>query len=525
MNGVRPLVLVTLDGWGLRAEREANAIALARTPIFDRLAGKGLETSLVASGEAVGLAPGQPGNAQAAYQTLGAGAPVEHPLLKVNRALEASGDDAITNHPVIRELIARARPLGGAVHLIGMASPAGIAGHQNHLAVLAALLSHEGMQVWVHAVMDGQDTPPQEGIAHLAELTEDIAGAENAELGSVMGRRYGFDARCDPARVEAALKALVETDAPRAEYLSVHLDNAYNKNLADDDIPPAISQNYRGIRADDAVLLVNLRPDHAHSLISALTGPDARPHGPVLSGVYSLLRLSGPLDAEVEWMYEPARASTTLAETLSGAGLSQLALCETAAETNLWTFARAGRDTLLFGETVLVADTPPPAKLLRRGELAAAEITNETVNAIKKASHDLIVANYPNAALLGRTGNLKATVAAVEAVDKQLGKIAAQIEKRGGTLLICGTYGKAERMTDPGSGEQSRVTTEARVPFVLASPANGLVLRPGTLADVAPTLLSLLDVDIPASMRGRPLIVPENEEADDPASAAGRIGV
>ncbi len=142
MNGVRPLVLVTLDGWGLRAEREANAIALARTPIFDRLAGKGLETSLVASGEAVGLAPGQPGNAQAAYQTLGAGAPVEHPLLKVNRALEASGDDAITNHPVIRQLIARARPLGGAVHLIGMASPAGVAGLQNHLAVLAALLSH-----------------------------------------------------------------------------------------------------------------------------------------------------------------------------------------------------------------------------------------------------------------------------------------------------------------------------------------------------------------------------------------------
>ena len=524
MNGVRPLVLVTLDGWGLRAEREANAIALARTPIFDRLAGRGLETSLIASGEAVGLAPGKPGNAQAAYQTLGAGAPVEHPLLKVNRALDADGENAITNHPVLRQLIAKARPLGGAVHLIGMASPAGIAGHQRHLAVLAALLSHEGMEVWVHAIMDGQDTPPQEGIEHLAELTEDIAGAENAELGSVMGRRFGFDARCEPARVEAALKALIETDAPRAEYLSVHLDNAYRKGLADDDIPPAISQTYRGIRADDAVLLVNLRPDYAHALISALTGPDARPHAPVLSGVYSLLRLSGPLGQEVEWMFEPEKPETTLAETLSSAGMSQLVLCETAAEANLWTFARAGRETLLFGETVLVADTPPPAKLLRRGELAAAEITNETVNAIKKGSHDLIIANYPNAALLGRTGNLKATVAAVEAVDRQLGKIAAQIEKRGGTLLICGTYGKAERMTDPGSGQQSRVTTEARVPFVLASASSGLALRPGTLADIAPTLLNLLDLPIPPAMHGRPLIVPQSEVADEAASAASRIG-
>ena len=521
MNGVRPLVLVTLDGWGLRAEREANAIAMARTPIFDRLAGKGLETSLLASGEAIGLASGKPGNAQAAYQTLGAGAPVEHPLLNVNRALEAGGADAITNHPIIRQLIARARPLGGAVHLIGMASPAGIAGHQNHLAVLAALLSHEGMQVWVHAIMDGQDTPPQEGIEHLAELTDDIAGAENAEIGSVMGRRFGFDARCEPARVETALKALVETDAPRAEYLSVHIDNAYKKGLADDDIPPAISQGYRGIRADDAVLFVNLRPDHAHSLLSALTGPDARPHSPVLSGVYSLMRLSGPLGQEVEWMFEPEKPETTIAETLSTAGMTQLVLCESIAESNLWHFARAGRETLLFGETVLVADTPPPAKLLRKGELAAADITAETVNAIKKGSHDLIIANYPNAAILGRTGNLKATIAAVEAVDRQLGKIAAQIEKRGGTLIICGTYGKAEQMTEPGSGIQRRATTEARVPFVLASPAKGAALRPGTLADVAPTLLELLGIDIPAAMRGQPLIV----SAEEAASAASRIGV
>ena len=513
MTGARPLVLAMLDGWGLRGEREGNALALARTPIYDRIAATWPRTQLAASGEAVGLMPGQPGHMQASYATLGAGRPIEAPATRIGRAFSSDGPDGIAHHPLLRELVTRVRPLGGAVHLIGMVTPSRIAGHQHYMAVLAALLSHEGVKVWVHAIMDGKDTVSQSGIDHLHEFLEDIEGAENAELGSVFGRAYGFDEGTEAAATATAARAILEADAPSTEYPTAYLDERYRKGLDDDRIPPAVAPSYRGIRPDDAVLFVNLQPDHGQPLLSALIAPEAaglKIAAPLLAGVYSLVRLTQPLGGEVSPLFEAASFGSSLAGTLANAGLRQLTLLESVVETGLANFARGGTSALFPGETILVTDTPPLAQIERKPDLASASLTNELLAAIKKGEHDVMTVAFPNAAILGRTGNMKATIAAIEAIDKCLGKIAAQIDKRGGMLILCGTYGKAERMVDPESGAACRRTTQAPVPFIMvggreASSAPGL-LSSGTLADVAPTVLELCGVNAPAEMSGRSLL-------------------
>ena len=514
-SGARPIVLALLDGWGIRGEREGNAVALARTPIYDRLAATWPRTELSASGEALGLLAGQPGHMQAAYAALGAGRPVEAPARVMGRSFAEGGAGGIASHPLLKEIISRVRPLGGAVHLVGMVTPSRIAGYQHYMAVLAALLSHEGVKVWVHAVMDGQDTGPQGGISHLQEFLDDISGAENAELGSLSGRSLGFDEGADAASIAALCRAIAGADAPYTEYPTAYLDECYRKGLDDDRIPPRLGNAYRGIRQDDAILLVNLQPDHGHALLSALTDPQScglPGPAPVLSGVYTLTPLANPLPVEAKPLFAAASFRPSLAETVAGAGIAQLTLAESIAETAMSNLMRGGASAFFPGETILVTDTPPLAQIERKPELAAAALTNELLAAHKKGEHGLITVGFPNAALLGRTGNLKATVNAIEAIDKCLGKIAAQIDKRGGMLVLCGTYGKAELMIDPETGGPLRRTTASPVPFIVAGGSRNMPLARGTLADVAPTLLDLLGLAAPSQMTGRALIAAANPQ-------------
>lgn len=506
--GVRPLVLISLDGWGISAEREANALAHARTPVYDRLAGTYPHTVLTAAGPDVGMPPGKPGSQQAGYMTMGAGRPIEQDIARINRALNDDGPNGLAANPVLRKLVQRVRPLGGAVHLIGLASPGGDAGHQNHLAVLAALLSHEGVKVFVHGITDGIDTASQSGIVYLTELLDDMAGAENAQLASIMGRGLTLDETANEASLKSALKAIVDADMPRTEYLSAHVDQCYAKRLDDDRVTPSIAQNYRGIRRDDAVLLVNLRPDLGATLMQALLASEA---GGLLSAAHSLVALDGEGLDVVEPLFAPLEPPATLPEVLSQAGLTQLLLTETTAEKNLSNFWRAGVPRLYRGETLALAETPPLAKMEKRPELAAADLTIEAMNAIKKGEHDFLLVNFTNVALVGRTGNMRATVEAAEAIDKYLGKIAAQIEKRGGTMIITSAFGRGERMADPATGKPWRGPTSSNMPFTLVSPALTGKARPklryGTLADVAPTVLDLMGLERPESMTGSTLLV------------------
>ncbi|MGV8997263.1 MAG: hypothetical protein ACOH12_09995 [Parvibaculaceae bacterium] len=520
MVGVKPMVLVLLDGWGVRAEREANALAQARTPVYDRLAGTYPHTVLQAAGTSVGLGADKPGNVQAGYMTMGTGAPAAQDILRVNRAMQDEGPRGLTQNPVLQKLIQRVRPLGGAVHLIGMVSPGGIAGHQNHLAVLAARLSHEGLKVYIHGLTDGIDVAPQSGIVCLSELIDDVAGAEHVQLSSLMGRALTIDETADTASLKAAWKAIAEATAPQTEYLSTHLDQCYGKGLNDDRIPPAINQKYRGIRRDDAVFFVNLRPDLGVRMMQELVESET---GAMLSCIASLVQLEGAGLDMVEPLLPRHTTPTSFAETLARAGRSQLLLTETMAEKNLSLFWRGGVNRIYDNETLALAETPV-AKLEKRPDLSAADLTVEALSAIKESERDFLLVNFANVGLIGRTGNMRATIEAAEAIDKYLGKIAAQVEKRGLTMAITSAYGRGEMMADPANGKVWRGPTSSNMPFTLVGPglsnAPRNTLRFGTLADVAPTLLSLMGEDVPDSMTGRSLLTHDNDAPhDDTASS------
>jgi 2,3-bisphosphoglycerate-independent phosphoglycerate mutase len=515
--GVRPLVLVLLDGWGVRAEREANALAQARTPVYDHITGSFPHTVLAASAEAVGLPAGRPGNPQAGYMTLGAGRAVEQDIQRVDHAIQGQGMQSLAANPVLQKLIHRVRPLGGAVHLIGMISPGGVAGSQRHLAVLAALLSHEGVQVWVHGVMDGLDTKARSGIEYRAEFLDDIAGAQHAALGSIMGRAFAFDETGDTRQVRTAWQTIAAAEAPRVEFASAHLDKCYANGIDDDRVPPVVTLNYRGLRQDDAVFLVNLHPDTGATLMQEVLESES---GPLLSSACSLVSLEG---AGLDWV-EPLFAHnpvvSTLSETLARAGRKQLLLTETAAEKNLSLFIRGGIGRLFEGETLGVAETPSLAKIAMRPDLAAADITAETLIAIGAGDRDLVIVNFSNVGLLGRTGNLRATVEAAEAVDRHLGRIAALVEKQRGILAVTSAFGRGELMSDPQTGEIWRGPTHSKMPFTLMGAGVDTMLREGTLADVAPTVLDLLGVAVPEPMTGRSLIAGAGRRDPEPAGSS-----
>jgi len=511
MVGVKPMVLVLLDGWGIRAEREANALAQARTPVYDRLAGTYPHTVLQAAGTSVGLGPDKPGNVQAGFMTMGTGAPAEQDILRINRAMQDDGPRGLAQNPTLQKLIQRVRPLGGAVHLIGMVSPGGIAGHQNHLAILAARLSHEGLQVYIHGLTDGLDVAPQSGLVCLSELIDDVAGAEHVQLASLMGRALTIDETADAASLKTAWKAISEAAAPRHEYLSSHLDQCYGKGLNDDRIPPAIAQKYRGIRRDDAVFFVNLRPDLGARMMQELIESET---GAMLSGIASLVQLEGAGLDWVEPLFPRLNPPASFAETLARAGASQLLLTETMAEKNLSLFWRGGANRIFDNETLALAETPV-TKLEKRPDLSAADLTAEAMNAIKAGNRDFLLVNFANVGLIGRTGNMRATIEAAEAIDKYLGKIAAQVEKRGLTMAITSAYGRGEMMVHPATGKVWRGPTSSNMPFTLVGPglnnaARG-ALRFGTLADVAPTLLSLMGQDVPDAMTGRSLLAHDED--------------
>lgn len=519
----RPIVLTVIDGWGVRADTGGNAIANAKTPIFDRLSARGLNTVLTASGEAVGVAPDQPGNAEAGHRTIGAGRAIPQSAEQIRDAISGNAPTPIAENRALQNLIQKTRSVGGAVHLLGLMSPAGVQGHQYHLAVLAALLSHEGIKVWIHAILDGEDSAPMSGADYLSEFLNDIEGAEHAQLGTIMGRRYALDRLARPAQLETALKALIEADAPQAEYAVPYIAGCNDAGTEDGDVPPAVSPAYRGLRQDDAVLIANFRPDSAHALVAALTGSENAPlqleRTPDLSAICSLTPMSPPLHERVTPLFDISPVTETLSDALAEAGLSQLYLSDSVNGANLGTYMRGGRLARYEGEKVWHLAPGKRHSFSKKPDLASLDMADEVVKQIKKQTFDIIIVNLPAVAIAAHTGDKMLTQKAAEYTDKALGKIAATIEKRGGLLVIAGSHGNAEDMRLDGDSRQASPGANTRnpVPFVITghkSVSDLGALRPGRLSDIAPTLLSLLDARIPASMTGSSLLSIARADAD-----------
>jgi len=501
-----PVALVILDGLGLRAEREGNAVALAETPTLDRLTATCPMATLVTHGPDVGLPVGQMGNSEVGHMNIGAGRVVMMDLPKIDAAM---ADRSFDERPAMRAHIDALKASGGSCHLLGLLSPGGVHAHQRHIAHIAKLIAGEGVPVKLHLFGDGRDVPPRSIEEYLETLRADLEGADGIGIATLSGRFYAMDRDNRWDRVERAFRAMVSGTGERAPSAEAAIAAAYTRDEKDEFIAPTVLGDYAGMAPGDGLFCANFRTDRAREILAALADPVfdafARPAPPAFAAVTGMVEYSTAHAAYMAAVFPDEEIVDTLGQTVARADLRQLRLAETEKYPHVTFFFNGGVETPEPHEERFMAPSPQVATYDLAPAMSEAAVTERLVSAIRSGDYDLVVTNYANPDMVGHTGDLDAAIAAVEAVDAGLGRAVAAIEEAGGTMLICADHGNCETMIDPVTGGVHTAHTLNDVPVWLVGGEGG-ALHDGRLADVAPTLLALLGVAQPAAMTGRSLI-------------------
>ncbi|MDD3029151.1 MAG: 2,3-bisphosphoglycerate-independent phosphoglycerate mutase [Alphaproteobacteria bacterium] len=504
----RPVVLCILDGWGMRAETESNALALASTPVFDKMWAEAPHTLLQASEENVGLPKGQMGNSEVGHMNLGAGRIVLQDLPKIDRAVE-SGE--IKANPTLRSLIEALKASRGTCHLMGLTSPGGVHSHQNHMIALAKVLSEAGVPVAFHAFLDGRDVLPRSALDSIKPVIKALASFQGVRLATLCGRYYAMDRDKRWERVEKAYDLLV---AGKGEPFNDPLEAikaSYDAGVSDEFVKPVVLGGYAGMNDGDGVVFANFRTDRARELLTALCVPAfdgfARSRILRLAAVAGMVEYAETITPYAPALFPPKRIDNSLGEVVANAGLTQLRLAETEKYPHVTFFFNGGREEPFKGEERILVPSPKVPTYDLKPEMSAVEVTDKAVKAIAANRFDLIVMNYANPDMVGHTGDLAAAIKAVETVDVCLGRVVEAVEKRHGLLFVVGDHGNCENMVDPETKGPHTAHTVNPVPFIALGAGKAFSLRTGKLADVAPTMLSLMEMPKPEEMDGNNLIV------------------
>jgi 2,3-bisphosphoglycerate-independent phosphoglycerate mutase len=501
----RLAVLCILDGWGISTKRENNAIAQAKTPVWDALLARFPHARLDASEHHVGLPHGQMGNSEVGHMNLGAGRIVLQDLPRIDEAIEKQ---QLASNAALMGFIAKLKASGGTAHLMGLLSPGGVHAHQAHFASLARLLNDAGIEVAIHAFLDGRDTPPKSGRQFVADFRE---AAPAARIVTVSGRYYAMDRDRRFERTNLAYAALVDGDGEAARDADAAITASYTRDEADEFVRPTVLAGYQGMQNGDGLLMVNFRADRARQILSALLEPDfsdfSRQRVVDFSAALGMVAYSPELSRCLDTLFPPQHLAHTLGSVVASAGLRQLRIAETEKYAHVTFFLDGGEEQEFAGEERILVPSPKVATYDLKPEMSAPELTDRLIDATANGGFDLIVVNYANTDMVGHTGNLKAAKRAVEVVDGCLGQLVEAVDNVGGVLLITADHGNAEAMRDPGTGQAHTAHTCNQVPVVLVSKlANAAALENGALADVAPTLLDLMDLRQPQEMTGHSLI-------------------
>jgi 2,3-bisphosphoglycerate-independent phosphoglycerate mutase len=502
----RPVVLCVLDGWGHRLERDFNAVALARTPVFDRLWSGSPRCLLRTDGREVGLPDGQFGNSEVGHMNLGAGRVVMQELPRIDTAVETG---ALGGLEGFGRLVAAAQGGSGRVHLLGLVSPGGVHAHQRHIVALAGLLREAGLEVVIHAFLDGRDTPPRSAAGYLETVLPALAAC-GAVVGTVSGRYYAMDRDKRWERVERAWQAVARALAPRAADALAAVRASYAAGIGDEFVEPRVIGAYGGMRDGDAVLCANFRADRVREIMTALVDPGvtgfARGEPPRLVAAAGMTSYSRELDQRLITLFPPEPLTRLMGEVVAEAGLTQLRMAESEKYPHVTFFFNGGEERQYPGEERILVPSPKVATYDLQPAMSAGPLTDRLVEAVGSRHPDFVLVNFANPDMVGHTGSLEAAIAAVETVDGCLGRVADAVLAAGGRLLVLADHGNCEIMRDPVTGAPHTAHTLSPVPCVLVGGPPGARLRDGRLADVAPTLLALLGVPQPAEMTGRPLL-------------------
>jgi len=513
-TGSDPLVLVVLDGWGLRAERESNAIALARTPTWDELLARFPHTALEASGEAVGLPDRQMGNSEVGHMNMGAGRIVYQDLTRIDKSIR---DGEFFTNPVLQTAMTRCVSGQRALHLMGLVSDGGVHSHQRHLYALLELAARLKVpRTFVHAFMDGRDSSPKGGRDYLGELQRVMDRLGTGRIATVSGRYYAMDRDRRWGRTRRAWAAIVLGDAPAAFSAQAIIEASYAAGVTDEFLEPAVISEPVGtpvalLHADDSVIFFNFRADRARQLTRAIAfdtfdGFD-RPVFPRVT-LSTMTRYEATFGLPVA--FEPQAFSSSLAEVLAARAIATLRLAETEKYAHVTYFFNCGVETPYKGEDRILIPSPKVATYDLKPEMSAPEITDQLVADVTGGRHPVIICNFANADMVGHTGNLGAAIAAVERLDECLARIVTTVGQAGGSLIITADHGNAELMWDSERHEPHTAHTNNPVPLVLIDqhtvhPRSPQLRAGGSLRDVAPTMLALLGVEPPKEMEGRDL--------------------
>ncbi len=503
MSAPRPVILCILDGWGLRAEREANAVALAETPNFDRVMAECPNAKLAAHGADVGLPDGQMGNSEVGHTNIGAGRVVWMDLPKIDNAIE---EGAFDTNPALVGLIEKLTETGGTAHLMGLASPGGVHAHQRHIARAAEVVAAAGVPVAIHAFTDGRDVAPKSAREQLHELEEALPGG--AAVRTVIGRFYAMDRDNRWDRVQAAYELIASGAGETYENADTAIAAAYDRGETDEFIAPSMIEGYGGMAEGDGLLFLNFRADRAREILAAFLDPEFdgfERTPPKLAAAVGMVEYSDRHNAWMEVMFPSEDIPNTLGAWVAKHGRHQFRIAETEKYPHVTFFLNGGVETPSEGEDRTMPKSPNVKTYDMQPEMSAGEVTEKLVEAIGAGTYDLIVVNYANPDMVGHTGDLDAAIAACEAVDAGLGRVLAALEKAGGAMILTADHGNCETMVDPETGGPHTAHTLNPVPVVLIGGPEGAVMRDGRLADLAPSLLRLMDLEAPEEMTGKPL--------------------
>ena len=482
-------------------------------PVFRRWWKECPHALLKTSGKAVGLPPGQMGNSEVGHANIGAGRVVMQDLPRIAAAVKSG---RLAKNPLLQNVARELKTSGKAFHVLGLMSPGGVHSHQDHMAAVANAVGAERVPVFVHAFLDGRDTPPKSALNYLRDFERAVAEFPNVKIGTVSGRYYAMDRDRRWERIEKAFRAMVNAEGAPAVSAAAAIEASYAKGISDEFVVPAVVGNYPGLRAGDAFIMVNFRADRARQILLALSDPAfadfKRGALPRLSARLGMVEYSEDLNKWLKALFEPAHLREGLGEIVARAGLTQLRIAETEKYAHVTFFFNGGEERVFEGEERVLVPSPKVATYDLKPEMSAFAVADQLTARIREKRFDFIVVNFANPDMVGHTGIVSAAVKALEAVDACLGQIEAALRESGGVLLLTADHGNVEQMFDPATGGPHTAHTTFDVPVVLADPAQALggrvtALANGSLADVAPTLLAILGMPKPKAMTGRSLLV------------------
>lgn len=507
MPSYKPVMLIILDGWGIREMEHGNAVVLAKTPNYDHWT-RTRERSIVDTfGEHVGLVPDQMGNSEVGHLNLGSGRIVYQDISRIDRAIK---DGTLAQRPPLVKAVQRVKETGKKLHLIGLLGPGGVHSHESHLFALLEACQQNGVNPVIHVITDGRDTPPDSGIGFLAHLEEKMTHTGVGRIATVSGRYYAMDRDKRWDRTAKAFTAMVKRQGQHAATAHEAIQQSYDNGVTDEFIVPTVISNDDTLRVEpgDALIFYNFRADRMRQIVQAFALKDfeGASYFEYLPDLYIVTFTEYMEDLPADVMFPMEILTNTLAEWLSKHGLRQYHSAETEKYPHVTYFFNGRNEEPFPGEDRVIIPSPKVATYDLKPEMSAYELTEATLKRLETHDDDFILINFANPDMVGHTGVLEAAIRAVEVVDECTGRLVKAVNKKGGVAIVTADHGNCERMIDEVTGQPHTYHTVGPVAlFVIGDGYFGLHSR-GILADVAPTVLDLLGLEKPPEMTGRSLI-------------------